>query len=246
MSSYADRLAALREQLKADQLDGFVVPLTDEHMSEYVGSYAQRLEWLTGFKGSAGSAAVLPEEAAIFTDGRYTIQSAEQTDTAVVTPVRMEDTPLERWIEQNLPAGGKLGYDPWLHTVDGVARLEKAAAAAGGSLVALSANPVDALWSDRPAAPSAPVKAHPAAYAGETPAAKLDRIRKAGVEKITFAWAGDATRGQRHYYRVQGPTFLIEFDNTQNNANHIHSVWRDFQGDFGRDLLREHLKTSAH
>ena len=73
MSSYEDRLAALREQLKADRLDGFVVPLTDEHMSEYVGSYAQRLAWLTGFQGSAGSAVVLPEEAAIFVDGRYTL-----------------------------------------------------------------------------------------------------------------------------------------------------------------------------
>ena len=74
MSSYADRLAALREQLQADRLDGFVVPLTDEHMSEYVGSYAQRLAWLTGFEGSAGSAVVLPAEAAIFTDGRYTLR----------------------------------------------------------------------------------------------------------------------------------------------------------------------------
>ena len=73
MSSYADRLKALREQLKADRLDGFVVPLTDEHMSEYVGSYAQRLAWLTGFEGSAGSAVVLPQEAAIFVDGRYTL-----------------------------------------------------------------------------------------------------------------------------------------------------------------------------
>ena len=80
MSTYADRLKALREQLKADRLDGFVVPLTDEHMSEYVGSYAQRLAWLTGFQGSAGSAVVLPEEAAIFVDGRYTLQVREQVD----------------------------------------------------------------------------------------------------------------------------------------------------------------------
>jgi hypothetical protein len=88
------------------------------------------------------------------------------------------------------------------------------------------------------------------AYAGVMPAdvaaERLDKIKKAGVEKITFAWAGDAARGQRHYYRVQGPTFLIEYDNTQNNANHIHAVWRDFQGDFGRDLLRDHLKSVAH
>ena len=90
MSSYADRLAALREQLKADKLDGFVVPLTDEHMSEYVGSYAQRLAWLTGFQGSAGSAVVLPEQAAIFVDGRYTLQ------------VRSRSAPTE-WSYQSVP-----------------------------------------------------------------------------------------------------------------------------------------------
>jgi hypothetical protein len=77
-------------------------------------------------------------------------------------------------------------------------------------------------------------------------AERLARVKKAGVEKIGFAWAGPVERGQKHYYRVQGPTFLIEYDNTQNDGNHIHSVWRDFSGDFGRDLLREHLKTVAH
>jgi Protein of unknown function (DUF3500) len=74
---------------------------------------------------------------------------------------------------------------------------------------------------------------------------RMARLRKGGLEKITFAWAGDIERGKKHYYRVQGPTFLIEYDNTQDDANHIHSVWRDFDGDFGRDVLREHLK-SAH
>jgi len=72
------------------------------------------------------------------------------------------------------------------------------------------------------------------------------KLKKAGLEKIAFAWAGEAERGKKHYYRVQGPTFLIEFDNSQNNGNHIHSVWRDFNGDFGRDLLREHVKSVAH
>ena len=75
---------------------------------------------------------------------------------------------------------------------------------------------------------------------------RLARVRKAGVEKIAFAWAGETERGKKHYYRVQGPTFLIEYDNTQNDGNHIHSVWRDFNGDFGRDLLREHLKSTPH
>jgi Protein of unknown function (DUF3500) len=75
---------------------------------------------------------------------------------------------------------------------------------------------------------------------------RTERLRKAGVEKIAFAWAGEAEPGKKHYYRVQGPTFLIEFDNTQNDANHIHSVWRDFNGDFGRDLLREHVNGTPH
>ncbi len=72
------------------------------------------------------------------------------------------------------------------------------------------------------------------------------RLKKAGIEKIGFAWAGETEKGKKHYYRVQGPTFLIEYDNTQNDGNHIHSVWRDFNGDFGRDLLREHLKSTPH
>ena len=89
------------------------------------------------------------------------------------------------------------------------------------------------------------VEVYTSSMAADLAADRLSRIRAAGLEKITFAWAGEAERGKRHYYRVQGPTFLIEFDNTQNDANHVHSVWRDFQGDFGRDLLREHLK-AAH
>jgi hypothetical protein len=88
------------------------------------------------------------------------------------------------------------------------------------------------------------------AYAGMMAAGiaadRLAKITAAGVENIAFAWAGPLERGQRHYYRVQGPTFLIEFDNAQNDGNHVHSVWRDFNGDFGRDLLREHLRAAPH
>jgi len=82
--------------------------------------------------------------------------------------------------------------------------------------------------------------------AADIAADRTARLKKAGVEKIAFAWAGETERGKKHYYRVQGPTFLVEYDNTQNDGNHIHSVWRDFNGDFGRDLLREHLKSFAH
>ena len=82
--------------------------------------------------------------------------------------------------------------------------------------------------------------------ADDIAADRLTRIEKAGWDNVAFAWAGSLERGQKHYYRVQGPTFLIEYDNTQNDANHIHSVWRDFNGDFGEDLLREHLKSTPH
>ncbi len=175
----APRVAALRSALAQQGLAGFIVPRADEHQGEYVPAHMARLAWLTGFTGSAGNAIVLADKAALIVDGRYTIQSAEQTDTAVVTPTRMEETPLDRWIETNLPAGGRLGYDPWLHTVDGVAKLEKAAAAAGGTLVPVSRNPIDALWTDRPAPPAAPVKAHRADFAGENTASKLTRIQEA-------------------------------------------------------------------
>src|SRR3989337_3394317 len=100
MSSYADRLAALRDQLKKDRLDGCVVPLTDEHMSEYVGSYAKRLEWLTGFKGSAGSAVVLPEEAAIFTDGRYTLQVRSQVSAEHWSYQSVPETSIADWLKE--------------------------------------------------------------------------------------------------------------------------------------------------
>src|SRR5207302_10355519 len=106
MSSYADRLTALREQLKAEKLDGFVVPLTDEHMSEYVGSYAQRLAWLTGFEGSAGSAVVLPEEAAIFVDGRYTLQVRQQVSPTEWSYQSVPETSTTQWLEEHAPEGG--------------------------------------------------------------------------------------------------------------------------------------------
>ncbi len=90
------------------------------------------------------------------------------------------------------------------------------------------------------------VAAYVADATDDIAAERMEKLKKAGVEKITFAWAGEAETGKKHYYRVQGPTFLIEFDNTQNNGNHVHLVWRDFDGDFGRDLLREHVKGQPH
>src|SRR5882724_1636999 len=110
MSSYADRLKALREQLKAEKLDGFVVPLTDEHLSEYVGTYAQRLAWLTGFQGSAGTAVVLPTKAAIFVDGRYTLQVCEEVDGQYWSYHSVPQTSVAVWLKEHALPDAKVGY----------------------------------------------------------------------------------------------------------------------------------------
>jgi Xaa-Pro aminopeptidase len=176
MSSYADRLAALREQLKAEKLDGFVVPLTDEHMSEYVGSYALRLAWLTGFQGSAGSAVVLPEEAAIFVDGRYTLQVRQQVSATEWSYQSVPETSTTEWLKDHAPEGARIGYDPWLHTSDWVAKAKEALASRGAELVAVDRNPIDEVWTDRPEASKAHLVVQPDQYAGKSAAEKRTEI----------------------------------------------------------------------
>jgi Xaa-Pro aminopeptidase len=176
MSTYADRLKALREQLKADRLDGFVVPLTDEHMSEYVGSYAQRLAWLTGFEGSAGSAVVLPQEAAIFVDGRYTLQVRSQVDGKDWSYQSVPETLVADWLKEHAPEGGKIGYDPWLHSRDWVKKATQSLANRGAELVAVEQNPIDKVWADRPEASKARLKVQPEKYTGRSSADKRQEI----------------------------------------------------------------------
>lgn len=176
MSTYEDRLHALREQLKRDRLDGFVVPLTDEHMSEYVGAYAQRLAWLTGFQGSAGSAVVLPEEAAIFVDGRYTLQVREQVDARHWQYVGVPQSSVSAWLREHAPDGARIGYDPWLHTKHWVRQATDALAEKGAELVAVDGNPVDAVWPDRPEPGKAKLIVHPDQYAGRSAADKRQEI----------------------------------------------------------------------
>ncbi|MEY4500987.1 MAG: hypothetical protein RIS52_877 [Pseudomonadota bacterium] len=172
MSTYEDRLNALRSQLKADQLDGFVVPICDEHMSEYVGAYAQRLAWLTGFGGSAGSAVVLSEEAAIFTDGRYTIQVREQVDGTNWQYVGVPETSISAWLKEHVPAGGRIGYDPWVHTKGWVEAATKALAAKGATLVAVESNPIDKVWPDQPAPSDAKLMVLDDQFSGQSSAEK--------------------------------------------------------------------------
>jgi Xaa-Pro aminopeptidase len=176
MSSYSARLAAVRAQLAHDGLDGFVVPLTDEHMSEYVGAYAQRLAWLTGFKGSAGSAVVLADRAAIFTDGRYTLQVREQVSADEWDYIAVPASNVARWLGEHAPTGGRIGYDPWLHTSAWVADARAALAAHGAELVAVARNPIDAVWSERPAPSPALLSVQDDAQSGLGSAAKRAQI----------------------------------------------------------------------
>jgi Xaa-Pro aminopeptidase len=176
MTSHSDRLAALRAELAANDLAGVVVPLTDEHLSEYVGGYAQRLQWLTGFEGSAGSAAVLADEAAIFTDGRYTLQVRAQVDGALFDYQAVPETSPAAWLAAHARPCDRIGYDPWLHGREWVKRTREALAAKQIELVAMAANPVDAVWRDRPAPSLAAVAVHPEALAGRSSADKRQAI----------------------------------------------------------------------
>ena len=171
------RIAALRAELKRRGLDGLVVPRADRQQNEYLPASEERLAWLTGFTGSAGAAAVLAERAALFVDGRYTVQAAAQIDAKLFAIEHLVDSPPEQWLEQNLKSGAKLGYDPWLHTSESTDRLRKACATAGAELVAVDNNPIDALWSDRPAPPAGPVSLRDIKLAGESAADKFKRIQ---------------------------------------------------------------------
>ena len=175
----AERARALRAELKRRGLAGFVVPRADEHQNEYVPACAERLLWLTGFSGSAGLAIVLMDKAAIFIDGRYTVQVADQVDVKVFTPRHLIDEPPGAWIGAHLKGRERLGYDPWLHTPEAVERFVKACAQAGAELVACESNPLDAVWADRPAPPLGAVSLHKKRFAGEAARAKLKRVQAA-------------------------------------------------------------------
>ena len=176
-SQGASRVQALRERLAARGLAGFVVPRSDEHQNEYVAKPAERLAWLTGFSGSAGTAVVLADRAAIFVDGRYTIQVREQVDTDVFDPQPLIDHPPEAWLADLLQGGERIGYDPWLHTAGQAEKLRKAVEGAGASLVAVEDNPVDAIWADRPTARVGAVTLYPEDKAGRSVPDKLAAIQ---------------------------------------------------------------------
>ena len=185
------RLSALRRELSRQNLDGFLVPLADEHQGEFIASRSQRLAWLTGFGGSAGMAVVMAEKAAIFVDGRYTLQVRDQVDTDAFVPQHLAETPPDKWLRAQTAKGAKIGFDPWLHTPSGADRLRKACKAAGAELVAIDVNPVDEVWTDQPPAPLGPATAYPEEFAGRKSAEKrrlvAEGLRESGADAVVLS-----------------------------------------------------------
>ena len=177
------RLAALRDELARRGLDGFVVPLSDEHQGEYVARRSQRLAWLTGFTGSAGMAIVLAERAALFVDGRYTLQAAAQVDGSLCEHRHVTEEPADAWLREHLATGATLGYDPALHGAQGRDRLAAPCEAVGARLVPCAENPIDALWEDQPPPPLGPIAPHPVRFAGRDAGEKREKIAARLAEK---------------------------------------------------------------
>lgn len=218
---HADRLARLRAELARRGLDGFVVPISDEHLSEYVGAYAQRMAWLTGFGGSAGTAAVLPAKAAVFVDGRYTVQVRDQVDGSLYDYVGVPQSSVAEWLGANVSAGQKIGYDPWLHGIDWARGLAAALTAKGASLIAVDSNPIDAVWDDQPAPSAAPIAVYDTEQAGQSAADKrgviADWLKGQGLDTTvmtaldSIAWTFNI-RGEDVSHTPVGLAFALLHD----------------------------------
>ncbi|MCK0070796.1 aminopeptidase P family protein [Kordiimonas laminariae] len=187
MTTNPQHLAALRAELKNRDLAGFIVPLTDEHMSEYVGNYAQRLAWVSGFTGSAGNGVVLAEKASVFIDGRYTIQVAAEVDTAHMEHHHFEQYPLLSWVKDNSKAGDRIGYDPELATVAWEEDARAALDGTGVELVAVDTNPIDSVWEDQPDPSLELVYGHDTEYTGKTASEKRVDVAAELAKKGTDA-----------------------------------------------------------
>jgi Xaa-Pro aminopeptidase len=168
----ASRLIDLRAELARRDLQGFIVPRADEHLGEYVPAGAERLNWLTGFSGSAGLAVVLAERAAVFTDGRYVLQLAAQTDPALWERRHITDEPPPAWLAGHAPPGARIGYDPLLVSEETLQRY----AEAGVTMVPVPDNPIDAIWTDRPAPPLDPALPHRLEFAGRSSEQKREEV----------------------------------------------------------------------
>ncbi len=179
---------ALRAELDRQQLTGFVVPHTDEYQNEYLPPCAERLAWLTGFTGSAGTAIVFRDKAAVFVDGRYTLQVAEQVDETSFSLHNSGETPPHEWLSRHATSADRIGYDPWLHTPQELERFQKASDRAGAQLVPCSPNPIDHVWHDRPPKPVGLIKPHLPVFSGHSSQSKRETlVRNFSEDRIDAA-----------------------------------------------------------
>lgn len=176
MSTHNQRLSALRKEVARCKLDGFVLPIADEHLSEYVGSYARRVAWLTGFEGSTGTVVVLATQAAMFVDGRYELQVREQVSSDQWTYHTTPRVTAIDWLGKHAFHGARIGYDPWLHAKDWVRQARENLARSGAELVSVDANPVDSIWLDRPRPSQAKLAVHPDDIAGKSSDEKRNEL----------------------------------------------------------------------
>lgn len=187
----AERLQRLRQALAAEELNGFLLPRSDEFQNEYVAPDAEQLLWLTGFSGSWGTAAVLMDKAALFIDGRYTLQAAAQADGSAYEIVNIADCSISNWLKQNLKSRDRLGYDPRLHTVAQIDELKSCVEGVGAHFVPVQLNPLTSLWTDRPASAPKPVALQPIAFAGvesrDKIAAIQEHLREKGRDAVVIA-----------------------------------------------------------
>lgn len=181
-SKGAQRLSALREEMRKEKVTAFLVPHADEHQNEYLPKRAERLAWLTGFTGSAGFCIAMLDKAAVFSDGRYTVQLNEQIDDAAFTAENSVTNPPSKWIEENMGAEDVIAYDPWLMTPNQIKTFEKAAQKANCKLQATD-NLIDWIWHDQPAKPMGKVALHEVKYAGKSAKDKIAEIQKLIAEK---------------------------------------------------------------
>lgn len=220
--TFIERLTSLRREIKSHQISGFMVPLADEHQGEYVAKNAQRLAWLTGFTGSAGMAIIQRNKAVIFVDGRYTLQAKQQVNQDFFQISNLNNKSIDNWISESLTPGETLGFDPWLHTSDAIARIKKTTDKIGIKLVATSTNPIDAVWLNRPKPPLTPVILMEHIVTGKTSSEKRTQIAKIlRQEKITscvltapdsIAWLANI-RGSDVPYTPFSLAFAIFHDN---------------------------------
>lgn len=239
-------LPLLRAEMKKQNLDGFIIPHDDEYQNEYIPAYAERLMWATGFSGSAGAALIMQDKAVMFTDGRYTLQVRQQTDSAFFDYIDITETPPDAWLAENAPKSAAIGYDPMLHTTASVAKLKTAADTAGFKLVAVSQNPVDLAWKDQPSSPLAPIKPHDLTFAGKSSADKRKEIAaaiaKAGADTAlitappSLAWlfnvrGGDVSRSPLPLGRA-----LLNKDGTATLFAAPEKIGNDLSGFLGDDV----------